>query len=309
MEKLTIIGCGTMGHSIALNAAWAGMPVCLYGIAQEDLTRATGGIHAKLEILISNELLQEEDRLPVLNRIAYSTSMEEAVSQATFVIEAIPEEMELKQKLFNYLDKICGSDVILASNTSGLSATAIAGVMTHPERFVITHFWNPAHLIPLVEVLRHPTTTNSVMERVLNLLQAMHKKTIEIKKEVPGFVGNRLQAALLREAQFLLEEGVATKEDIDAAVVYGIGRRLPVTGPLLSADMGGLDIFAIISDYLFRDLSNADGAFPALKKLVAAQKFGSKSGEGYYQWDAAFAEMMNTRRETELIRFIKADTK
>lgn len=309
MEKLTIIGCGTMGHSIALNAAWAGISVCLYGISQEDITRATAGIQAKLDVLIRNELLQEEDRLPVMNRIRYFTAMEEAVHQASFVIEAIPEEMELKQKLFNYLDKICGSHVVLASNTSGLSATAIAAVMQHPERFVITHFWNPAHLIPLVEVLRHATTTNDVMQRVLNLLQVMHKKTIEIKKEIPGFVGNRLQAALFREAQYLLEEGVATKEDIDAAVVYGIGRRLPVTGPLLSADMGGLDIFAIISDYLFRDLSKAEGAFPALKKLVAAQKLGNKSGEGYYQWDASFSEMMNNRRETELIRFLKADTK
>lgn len=309
MEKLTIIGCGTMGHSIALNAAWAGIPVCLYGISQEDITQATNGIHSKLNVLINNELLQEENRLPVLNRIRYSISIDEAVQQASIVIEAVPEDMQMKQNLFRYLDKICGSDVVLASNTSGLSAAAIASEMEHPERFMITHFWNPAHLIPLVEVLRHPATTDAVMKRVLDLLQAMRKKTIEIKKEVPGFVGNRLQAALFREAQYLLGEGVATKEDIDAAVVYGIGRRLPITGPFLSADMGGLDIFAIISDYLFRDLSNADGAFPALKELVAAKKFGNKSGEGYYQWDAAFAEMMNTRRETELIRFIKADTK
>ncbi|CAL1520339.1 3-hydroxyacyl-CoA dehydrogenase NAD-binding domain-containing protein [Chitinophaga sp. MM2321] len=309
MERLTIIGCGTMGHSIALNAAWAGISVQLHGISQSDLRLADAGIQSKLDVLIKNELLQETDRAVIMNRIQVTTSVKDAVSTATFVIEAIPENMELKQELFKHLDTLCDDTVILASNTSGLSPAAIASVMQYPQRFVVTHFWNPAHLTPLVEVLRHEKTTDAVMERVLTLLDQMHKKTIEVKKEIPGFVGNRLQAALLREAQFLLEEGVASKEDIDAAVVYGIGRRLPVTGPLASADMGGLDIFAAISDYLFQDLSNATGAFPTLKKLVAAQKFGIKSGEGYYQWNTAFAEMMNTKRETELIRFMKADLK
>lgn len=134
----------------------------------------------------------------------------------------------------------------------------------------------------------------------------MKKKPIEVKKEAPGFVGNRLQFALFREAQYILEQGIASKEDIDAAVTYGIGRRLPVTGPFLSADMGGLDVFSAIADYLFSDLSNAKTSSAALKKLVNDKKFGSKTGEGYYKWDHSFLEEMNQKREKELIHFLKA---
>ena len=135
----------------------------------------------------------------------------------------------------------------------------------------------------------------------------MHKKPIEVKREVPGLVGNRLQFALFREAQYLLEEGIASKEDIDAAVTYSIGRRLPVTGPLLSADMGGLDVFASISDYLFDDLSKSDRSFPTLKKLVEQKKLGNKTAEGYYEWDKDFSTRVNQAREKELIRYLKQD--
>ena len=135
----------------------------------------------------------------------------------------------------------------------------------------------------------------------------MHKKPIEVKREVPGLVGNRLQFALFREAQYLLEEGIASKEDIDAAVTYSIGRRLPVTGPLLSADMGGLDVFAAISDYLFEDLSKSDRSFPTLTKLVEHKKLGSKTKRGYYEWDKDFSTKVNQAREKELIRHLKQD--
>jgi 3-hydroxybutyryl-CoA dehydrogenase len=131
---------------------------------------------------------------------------------------------------------------------------------------------------------------------------------IEVKKEGPGFVGNRLQFALFREAQYILEQGIASKEDIDAAVTYGIGRRLPVTGPLVSADMGGLDVFSAIADYLFNDLSNANCSPPVLKKMVEDEKFGAKTGEGYYKWDSLFLEKMNQKREKELIRFLVQDS-
>ena len=133
------------------------------------------------------------------------------------------------------------------------------------------------------------------------------KKPVELKKEVPGFIANRLQFALFREAQFLLEEGVASREDIDAAVIYSIGRRLSVTGPLASADMGGLDVFSAISDYLFPNLSNAKSSLPILKNLVENNKLGIKTAKGYYTWNRSFSEEMNNSREAELIRFLKKD--
>lgn len=165
------------------------------------------------------------------------------------------------------------------------------------KRFIITHFWNPAHLIPLVEVVRGEKTSDQTTERAFQLLKAFQKKTIEVKMEISGFIGNRLQYALFREAQFLLELGVATKEDIDAAVTYSIGRRLPITGPLQSADMGGLDVFSTISDYLFSDLSNAKESSPTLKKLVQEQKLGTKTGEGYYKWNTAFSDEVIQKRK------------
>ena len=307
MENLTIIGSGTMGHSIALSAAWAEINVKMYGLDEIEIEKGLLGIKDKLTVLLQNGLITFKDFEDIKARITGSHSMEDAAEGASFIIECIPEDLGLKQELFRYLDKICAADVILASNTSGLSPSLISSGTLHPERIIVTHFWNPAHLIPLVEVLRAQKTNDSTFTRAMELLRIMNKKPIEVKKEVPGMVGNRLQFALFREAQYLLEEGIASKEDIDSAVIYSIGRRLPVTGPLISADMGGLDVFASISDYLFEDLSKADRAFPALNKLVAQNKLGDKTGEGYYLWDNDFSLEMNRSRERELIRFLKQD--
>lgn len=307
MENLTIIGSGTMGHSIALSAAWAEINVKMYGLDEIELETGLLGIKNKLTVLLQNGLITFKDFEDIKARITGTHSIEDAAEGASFIIECIPEDMGMKQDLFNYLDKICAADVILASNTSGLSPSLISAGTLHPERFIVTHFWNPAHLIPLVEVLRGQKTNDNTFTRAMDLLRIMNKKPIEIKKEVPGMVGNRLQFALFREAQYLLKEGIASKEDIDSAVIYSIGRRLSVTGPLISADMGGLDVFASISDYLFEDLSKADRAFPALNKLVAQNKLGDKTGEGYYLWDKDFSQEMNRSREMELIRFLKQD--
>ena len=307
MEKLAIIGSGTMGHSIALNAAWSGLNVRMYGLNQDDLTKGLEGIKNKLVGLNQHGLISLQDIEAIQSRISVSQSIDDTVAGSSFVIECIPEDLALKQQLFNHLDKICAPDVILATNTSGLSLSLIAAGTKNPERTVITHFWNPAHLVPLVEVLQADKTSEDTFNRTIALLKYMHKKPIEVKREVPGLVGNRLQFALFREAQYLLEEGIASKEDIDAAVTYSIGRRLPVTGPLLSADMGGLDVFASISDYLFDDLSKSDRSFATLKKLVEQKKLGNKTAEGYYEWDKDFSTRVNQAREKELIRYLKQD--
>jgi len=309
MEKLAIIGSGTMGHSISLNAAWAGLDVMMYGLNQADLNKGLEGINNKLLVLSRNGLISPKDIEEIQSRISISESIHDTVEGSTFVIECIPENLTLKQRLFNHLDEICAPDVILATNTSGLSLSLIAAGTKNPERTVITHFWNPAHLVPLVEVLRTDKTSDDTFNRTIGLLKLMNKKPIEVKKEVPGLVGNRLQFALFREAQYLLEEGIASKEDIDAAVTYSIGRRLSITGPLLSADMGGLDVFASISDYLFEDLSKSDRSYPTLNKLVEQKKLGDKTAEGYYEWDEDFSNRMNQARENELIRHHKKDNK
>ena len=306
MEKPGIIGCGTMGHSIALAAAWAGLPVTLYGLDSSETENAQSAILDKLKMLSRNGLFNPDTIELIKTRITVTQSIDEIASVSSFIIETIPENIDLKKNLFQYLDKICGADVILATNTSGLSPTMIASDTLNPQRTVACHFWNPPHLVPLVEVIRGEKTSDQTVKRALDLLILMNKKPIQVKKEVPGFVGNRLQFALFREAQYILEQGIASKEDIDAAVTYGIGRRLPVTGPFISADMGGLDVFSAIADYLFSDLSNANSSSSDLKKLVGDKKFGAKTGEGYYKWDQSFLEEMNQKREKELIHFLKS---
>lgn len=307
MEKLSVLGAGLMGHSIALTAAWAGIDVVMQGVDGADLERAEKGIHNKLSLLHENGMVEENEMKEIRERIHTTTSLEDAVSTATFVIEAIPENLELKQDYYQHLDRLCESEVILASNTSGLSPTAIARDMQKPERMVVTHFWNPAHLIPLVEVVRGERTNDNTVQRALELLHAMNKKPIEVKKDVLGSVGNRLQYALFREAQYILEQGIASMEDIDIAVTYSIGRRLPVTGPFMTADMGGLEVFDSISNYLFADLSKASQSLDTMRENVDKGKYGQKTGEGFYRWDEDYSRKMNGLREKELIRFLKQD--
>jgi 3-hydroxybutyryl-CoA dehydrogenase len=223
------------------------------------------------------------------------------------VIEGIPENLYLKQKMFQELDELCSQNVILASNTSGLSPTDIAALTSYPERTVVTHFWNPGHLIPLVEVIRGEQTSEQTVNRSLELLENLNKKPIVVQKDILGSIGNRLQYALFREAQYILEQGVASIEDIDKAVCYSIGRRLSVTGPFMTADMGGLDVFDSISAYLFPDLSNHNKSFSKIKKLVDEGNYGQKTGKGFYEWSQQQSKKMNKEREQQLIYWLKRD--
>ena len=309
MEKISILGCGTMGHSIALSAAWAGQTVKVYGINERDLENAAKGLRNKLKVMSENALFDEAEAEQITARIHFSTSLTKVVEGATFIIEVIPEVLELKKEMYKDLEEMIGEQVIIASNTSGFKPSLLAEGMQHPNRLVVTHFWNPGHLIPLVEVVKGEKTDDATVARAMEVLAAMNKKPILLNKELPGFIGNRLQYALFREAQALLDEGVATKEDIDAAVTYSIGRRLPVTGPLMTADMGGLDVFSAISNYLFEDLSKAQRPGEVLTKLVEEKKLGDKNGEGFYKWDPAASQKINAEREQTLIHFLKNDMK
>jgi 3-hydroxybutyryl-CoA dehydrogenase len=307
MEKLSIIGCGTMGHSIALSAAWAGMEVKATGVNEEDLERADKGLHNKLQVMVENGLFDEGNAKEIRSRIKLHTSLHESVEGSTFIIEAIPEVIEMKHKLYKELEKMIGENVVIASNTSGFTPTSLAENAFHPERFIVTHYWNPGHLIPLVEVVKGEKTNQDTIERTITFMKRMNKQPIFLHKEIPGFIGNRLQYALFREAQALLDEGAATKEDIDAAVTFSIGRRLPITGPLMTADMGGLDVFSAISNYLFEDLCTEGKSGRVLTGLVEEGKIGDKSGEGFYIWDEATSQKINREREQTLIHFLKLD--
>lgn len=302
MENYSVIGSGTMGQSIALAILMASKSVKVWCLNQEEKEKASKELEEKINRLYSFGISCTKEH------ITLSTDLEEVIKNATFVIEAVPEILSLKQGWYEKLETLCDENVILASNTSGFCASDIASKMTSPERMIVTHFWNPAHLVPLVEIVPGEKTSNETTKRAMKAMEDIGKKAIHVKKEINGFIGNRLQYALLREAQYLLQEGVASAEEIDAAVVNSIGARYLVTGPFVSADMGGLDVFHSISSYLYPDLSNSDESSEEMKHLVENGHFGVKTGKGFYQWNESFKKEMNEKREEELIRLLKKHT-
>ena len=309
MKEISIIGCGTMGLTIGLAAAWAGIEVTLVGMDEVDLERADTLLQSKLKTMLANELIDDNEVQQIQRIINVTTSLEKAVEDAEFIFEVIPEEIEMKKVLYEKLEQLISATCIIASNTSGFKPSELAEEMRYPNRLVVTHFWNPAKLIPLVEVVKGNHTDSGTVEKAMHILEKMNKKPILVKKEITGFIGNRLQYALFREAQYLLDIGAATKEDIDAAVTYSIGRRLPITGPLMTADMGGLDVFSAISNYLFSELSAAEQSGDTLERLVAMNHLGDKTGQGFYKWDQEVSQKINEERERTLIEFLKNDRK
>ena len=305
-RTIAVLGAGTMGHGIAELAALARYDVVLCDISDELLAKALTAIKTNLEAPARCENMKESS-FSVIKRIKCVKSISEAVASASLVIECLPEILALKKKVFKELDDLCNPEVILATNTSGLSPTAIAEGLKYPERVVVAHFWNPPQLIPLVEVVPGERTSKEVVDKIVEWLSELGKQPVRMKKECPGFIGNRLQLALLREALYIVEQGYAGIEEVDKAIIYGHGRRLPVTGPFCSADMGGLDIFHNISSYLFADLSNASEPSRLMQSLVNEGNLGLKSGKGFYDWTPEMKEKMIKSRKETLTDFIDKD--
>ncbi len=303
IKDIAVLGAGTMGHGIAELAALASLRVKLYDISDELLARALGNIEENLRAAGRTG----EEGAAAMGRITCVRSIREAAESADLVIECAPEDLGLKKGIFKELDEICRPDAILATNTSGLSPTAIAEGLDHPERVVVAHFWNPPQLIPLVEVVPGEDTFREVVDDTMKWVTALGKQPVRMNRECPGFIGNRLQLALLREALYIVEQGYADVEEVDKSITYGHGRRLPVTGPFCSADMGGLDIFHNISAYLFRDLSKASEPSELMRRMVEEGSLGMKSGKGFYEWTPGMKEKMTTLRNETLLQFLKKD--
>jgi len=308
IKNVSVLGTGTMGHGIALLSARAGLNVVIYGRSDESLERGFNSIKSSLNCLKVEEKLEDIKCKEILGRIRGVKTIEEAAKDAELIIESLAEDLELKQKIFKQLDEICPQNVILASNTSGLSPTAIAKGTKYPERVVIAHFWNPPQLIPLVEVVPNENTSQKTMEITMEWVEFIGKKAVRMESECLGFIGNRLQLALLREALYIVEKGWAKPEEVDKAIEYGHGRRLPVTGPICSADLGGVDIFHNISTYLFKDLCNYTEPSKLMQKKVETGKLGSKSGQGFYNWSSEELENKQKERADILFYFLQRDS-
>ena len=305
IRRVAIIGAGIMGHGFAQIFAQAGYPVFLYDIDGAILEKALQRIEANLETFIENGLLRKKEKGPVLNRITLITDLEAAVRNADFVLEAVPEIMELKKEIFKKLDRFAPPRAILASNTSGLSITEMSSVTRRPEKTIIVHGINPPHIIPVVEIVRGEKTSDETADLSYRLLLKVGKKPIRLLKEVPGFLFNRLQCALYREAVYCLETGVAAAEEIDLVVKAGYGFRLANLGPLETSDFGGLDTFYRVTQNLFPQISDAKTPPEILKKMNAEGKLGVKSGEGFYKYPPAAVKRKIKERDRRLIQQLK----
>lgn len=307
IKNVAVLGTGTIGHGIAQLCAQAGYNVNMFGRSDASLERGFNSIKNNLGNLVNEKVIDENEAKKIVGRIKGFKTIKENVQNVDIVIEAIAEDINIKQKVYKEMDEICDKDVILASTTSGLSPTEIALYTKNPERVVVAHFWNPPQLIPLVEIVPGEKTSSETMDIITKFIEKLDKVPVRMEKECLGFIGNRLQLALLREALYIVEKGWAKVEEVDKAVEYGFGRRLPVTGPIKSADMGGLDIFYNISEYLFEDLCDSKEPSFLMKEKVEKNELGIKNKKGFYDWDDDTIERAKNRRNELLKYFIRKD--
>ena len=298
-----------MGVNIALNLACAGVTACLTDVSATQLATASENARANAAFLFAQGLISEniED---VLGRIVYCSQLGAALDRAQLVIEAIPENLNLKLALFAELDRLCPPEVILASNTSTFLPSALAAGMVNSgraARFLVLHYWNPAHLIPLVEIVPHPLVGSNVLVPINQLLDRCGKRSVVLRKEIPGFIGNRLAFALQREAMDLVAKGVASPEEIDLVVKSGFGRRLPVTGIFTTADLGGLDVYLAVCESLYPDLCASREPPAELRRLVEAGQLGVKTGSGWQRYSTDEIKALRESLAAELVHRARLD--
>jgi 3-hydroxybutyryl-CoA dehydrogenase len=305
LDTIAVIGNGIIGHGVAQVFAMAGKRVRMIGRSAESLKRAKARIAEGLALFRDNELIGQSEADAALVRVETSTDIEDARG-AQLVVEAVPEDMELKLEIFRQLDTICPPPAVLASS-SGHPASELVARVRHPERVIAAHFWYPPQLLPLVEVCGGPATAPDVVEWTCGALREAGKEPVVIDREVPGFIGNRIQFAALREAWSLWAAGVAAAAAHDAVVRNSIGRRLGITGPIESADLGGLETMYNFARFLQPHLDAAPEPPAVIADLVRQGRKAVGQGGGVYDWKKREPDALLAHRRAELIRWLKAD--
>ncbi|WP_372394724.1 3-hydroxyacyl-CoA dehydrogenase NAD-binding domain-containing protein [Azospirillum sp. HJ39] len=293
-QRIAIIGAGMMGQGIAQAFAAAGHHV--------DIQEPDAGRRAGILDRIRRTLGEAGQEATAADRIHPRETLEEAVAAADIVIEAVPEDLALKQRILAAAEAAAPAHALLASNTSVIPITRIMEPLRDRTRALGTHWWNPAHLIPLVEVVRTRDTADAAVAATTALLSSIGKMPVEVRKDVPGFIGNRLQHALWREAIALVQDGVCDAETVDTVVKASFGRRLAVLGPLENADLVGTDLTLAVHGHVLPDLDRTPGPQPFLRDLVASGRLGMKSGAGFRSWTDAEREETAARLATHLQR-------
>jgi len=315
IRNIGVIGAGLMGHGIAQVFALKGYKVKLFDNDSKVLESAPEKIRNNLQTLLEMRLVESRELEDCLNCLLLCHTLTEMCEGVELIIEAVSENLDLKRAIFLDLERLTPPQTILCSNTSGISIGLISEKLQFKERVVGTHFWNPPHIVPCVEVIKSQFAADEVFHTVIELMERVGKEPVQVLKDVPGFLGNRLQHALWREAISLVEKGIADPEDIDRVVKYGFGLRLPFVGPLETADLAGLDLVYDIHQYLFPDLENRSTPSPLLKTLVDQKTTGVRAKKGFYHWtDESIKQIIQQRDKvllkiTEVIKGLNRENK
>jgi 3-hydroxybutyryl-CoA dehydrogenase len=294
-----------MGPGIALTLALGGWRTTILSRSGEHAARGLEKARAQARLLADNDLADRARTERAAALLGASTALDETVAGAGLVVESGPEEMAFKQNLFARLDAVAGPRCLLASNTSGLSITAVAERCRRPERVLTTHFWNPPHLMPLVEIVRGAKTADEAVEELRVVLLECGKTPVIVRQDRPGQLGNRLQMALVREAAHIVAEGIASADDVDTVARNGFGLRMPAYGILEHQDVVGLGLGLAVVDYVARDLYNEPRAPEYYRELVRRGDLGASTGKGFYDWSVKSADEVRARRDAFLIEVLR----
>ena len=303
IKNILSCGAGMMGkNSGYVFAANPDFRVGMYDLYPTDVE---AGIRTNTKPLLDTGVITEEELSDRLSRISFTTDIDsDLVKNADLVIEAVFEDMKIKRETFAKLEARCRPDTIFCTNSSVMSPSEISAELKHRERFVGTHFWNPGHLIPLVEVVKSDASDHETAQTVMEVLRSVGKKPVLCRKDVPGFIANRMQHALWREAISIVEHGIADAATVDEAVRYSFGLRLPQLGPMENADMVGTDLTYNIHDYILKDLEDSHEPSPLLRQLRDEGKIGFKTGEGFQKWTPDQVAQSNAELNEYLIRML-----
>lgn len=305
IKKIAVVGAGLMGHSIAQAFAQEGFPVNVTDAFESALAVAKNSIRSNLVTLVEEKFMSESELEQTLGRIAIVKDLAQAVRDADFVTEAIFEDLEAKQNIFKEMERFCAPDTILASNTSSFRMTDISSLMTRPERAITTHWFNPPHLVPLVEIVLGEKTSEETCQTAHDFLVKIKKVPVRVRKEIPGFLINRIQAAMNREVYSLSEMGIASAEDIDLAVVASLGFRLASLGPLRIRDLAGLGVTCKVEGELLKEINSSTEAPKILRDKVTRGELGTKTGKGFFEYTPESVEAIIKKRDRQFIRRLK----
>lgn len=304
IDRIGVVGAGTMGHGIAVAFAVGSPSVRLYDPDPDALDAARGAIEHTVATLVSHEDYPLEEAGPVLDSIAFESALPPTVADADLVVEAVPEDSSIKTETFELIEHHSSSDTIIASNTSSLSIDELGETLDYPERFLGTHWFHPPHIVPVVEVVRGKATRDRTVVRVQEVLERVGKTPVIVQKDIPGFIGNRIQTAMAHEAWSLLTAGVASAEDIDKAVKGTFGFRLPALGVFEKGDHSGLDIHAKVLDELLGEIDRSTTPPDSLLELVEAGRHGVKTEKGVYDWTDVDIDQAKEDRDRQLLSLL-----